>query len=144
MNNSILSRDSTPDAAPRPRVLLAEDEPVTRKLLARIIKEEGFEAVIANDGAEAREILQETAEFAGAIIDVQMPNVDGIELLRFMQTEERWRRIPAMMITSSMELSVRLQSLAHGSLIFLNKPINPKNFATLLRTLIQNSAKATH
>ena len=122
------------------RILLAEDDPVTQKLLVRLIEGEGFQAVTAKDGEEALWLLNEEADFAAAIFDIQMPNLSGIGVLRYMQMEKRLRAIPVIMITSSNDLELQLQSMTGGSLLFLKKPIMPRSFIQLLATVINRDA----
>ena len=133
MNENIAEEKNQPMIR---RVLLAEDDKITQKLLARLIDREGYQAVTANDGREALRLLRQDADFAGAIFDVQMPHLNGLEVLQFMQTENRLKRIPVMMITSASDINFHVESLANGSLFFIHKPIVPLNFQNLLRILV--------
>ena len=71
------------------RVLVADDDPVIRRLITGIVEREGYTAVIAEDGRVAYRILQTDADFCGAIFDMMMPNLNGLEVIRYMRTEKR-------------------------------------------------------
>jgi CheY-like chemotaxis protein len=133
MTNSSISPNNTGIS---PRVLLAEDDLVTQALLARVIREVHLEPVLANDGQQALELLQQGGPFAAAVFDVQMPHLSGLEVLQFMRQEPRLRQIPVMVITSSLDLQYQIESRSHGSLFFINKPVLPRSFKTLLKTIV--------
>jgi chemosensory pili system protein ChpA (sensor histidine kinase/response regulator) len=133
MTNSSISPNNTGTS---PRVLLAEDDLVTQALLARLIREEHLEPVLASDGRQALELLQQGGPFAAAVFDVQMPHLSGLEVMRFMRQEPRLQQIPVMVITSSLDLQHQLEGRAYGSLVFINKPVLPRSFQTLLKTIV--------
>ena len=80
------------------RVLIADDDPVMRRLLVSAVTNEGYVAVEVSDGREAYQILRSDADFQAALLDVSMPCLNGIDLIRYMRTEKRLQRIPIMMI----------------------------------------------
>jgi CheY-like chemotaxis protein len=69
------------------RVLVVDDDPVIRRLIGSAVEGEGFIPVIAPDGREAFRILQRDADFKGAIFDMMMPNLKGMDIIRYMRTE---------------------------------------------------------
>ena len=79
--HSLLSAIRDPETKPMARVLIADDEDSMRKLVARAITLDGHEAIAAQDGAEALEILvREEGGFDLLLTDIQMPVMDGIAL----------------------------------------------------------------
>lgn len=104
------------------RVLIADDDPVIRRLVTSALEHEGFDVVAANDGSEAFRILQNDADFRAAILDMKMPNLEGLDLIRHMRTEKRLMRIPTVVITGETDLNVMSESFAAGAVLFLNKP----------------------
>jgi CheY-like chemotaxis protein len=88
------------------RVLVADDDPIIRRLITAAVQREGFETVVANDGREAYRILQSDANFRAAIFDMMMPHLQGLDVIRFMRTEKRLMRIPVMMMTSEKNLKL--------------------------------------
>lgn len=118
------------------RILVADDDPVIRRLLTSIVEKEGYTAVAVEDGREAYRILQSDADFGGAIFDMMMPNLDGLELIRYMRTEKRLMRIPVLMVTSDLDLKFTAASFAAGATLFLPKPFTPAQFQTTFKILV--------
>lgn len=128
---------STPSSR---RVLVADDDPVIRRLVTTAVEREGFTAVVANDGREAFRILQHDADFKGAIFDIMMPNLKGLDVIGYMRTEKRLMRIPAMMITSDPEIKLMSDSFAAGAVLFLTKPFTQEQLHSALRLLLNNKS----
>jgi CheY-like chemotaxis protein len=118
------------------RILLADDDPVIRRLLTSLVDKEGYTVVAAEDGREAYRILKTDADFSGAIFDMMMPNLDGLEVIRYMRTEKRLMRIPVLMITSEQDLKFTAASFAAGATVFLPKPFSPAQFQTTFKILV--------
>ena len=127
------------------RILIADDDPVIRHMVTRFVELEGCQPVVATDGGEAYRLLQTDANFSGAIFDMVMPHLEGIDLMRFMRTEKRLMRIPVMMITSEKDLKLLANSFAAGVSIFLPKPFTTEQFQSTFRLLLnQQSEKPCH
>lgn len=124
------------------RILVADDDPVIRQLLSSIVQREGYTAVAVSDGREAYRILHSDADFCGAIFDMMMPNIDGLEIIRHMQTEKRLRRIPVLMITSERDLKYTAASLAAGATLFLPKPFTALQFQATFKILVNERSVA--
>ena len=124
------------DGSTSRRILIADDDPVVRRLLASIAQSEGYTAVAVSDGREAYRILQADADFSGAIFDMMMPKIDGLEIIRYMQTEKRLRRIPVLMITSERDLKFTAASFAAGATLFLSKPFTVPQVLTTFKILV--------
>lgn len=124
------------------RILVADDDPVIRQLLVNIVEREGYKAVAVSDGREAYRILQADADFCGAIFDMMMPNIDGLEIMGYMQTEKRLRRIPVLMITSERDLKFSAASFAAGATLFLSKPFTAPQFQSTFKILVRERSVA--
>lgn len=120
----------------KPRILVADDDPVIRHLVCSIVKAEGYEVVIAEDGREALKILQSDTDFKGAIFDMMMPHIEGIDVIRHMRTEKRFMRIPVMMITSEKDLRLAGKTFAAGATLFLQKPFTHEQLKNMLHALV--------
>jgi CheY-like chemotaxis protein len=118
------------------RILVADDDPVIRHLVAAIVKKEGYTVVLAIDGREAYRILQADADFKAAIFDMMMPHLEGLDLIRYMRTEKRLMRIPVMMITSEPDLKLMANSFATGATVYLSKPFTTERLQTTLQMLL--------
>jgi len=118
------------------RVLIADDDPVMTHLLTTSLKHQECKAVVAQDGREAYRILQTDAEFCAAIIDMTMPFLEGLDLVRYMQSERRLQRIPVMMISAGQDLKLMASSFAAGATAFLPKPFSPDQLQSAIRMLL--------
>lgn len=118
------------------RVLVADDDPIIRRLVSSAVLREGFEIVVVNDGREAYRILESDADFKAAIFDMMMPHLGGLDIIRFMRTEKRLMRIPAMMVTSEQDLKLMSASFSAGAALFLRKPFTAEQLQATLRILL--------
>lgn len=120
------------------RILIADDDPVMRHLLTSIVRKEGYDAVVVDDGREAYRILQSDADFRAGIFDMMMPHLEGLDIIRYMRTEKRLQRIPVMMISSERDLQLMAKSFVAGATVFLTKPFNTDQLQNTLRILLTN------
>jgi DNA-binding response OmpR family regulator/HPt (histidine-containing phosphotransfer) domain-containing protein len=122
------------------RVLIADDDPVIRHWLTWILEVEGYRVVAMNDGREAYRLLQGDANFAGAVLDMSMPYLEGSDLIRFMRTEKRLMRIPVMLITAESDIKLVVSGFAAGATILLPKPFTRKRLQQMLRLMLRSTA----
>jgi CheY-like chemotaxis protein len=120
------------------RVLVADDDPVMRLLITTILKQQDCEAIVANDGREAYRILQTDSRFCAAILDMTMPFLQGLDLIRYMRSERRLMRIPIMMITAAQDIKLMASSFTAGATAFLPKPFTPEQLQSAIRMLLGN------
>lgn len=119
------------------RVLIADDDPMTLRMVTVIVETQGYEVVSAADGREAFRILQKDADFSAAIFDMTMPHLFGLDLIHYMKTDARLGHIPIGMITAEQDPKVWDDSVAAGASVFLPKPFTPPQVQMLLRMLIR-------
>jgi CheY-like chemotaxis protein len=118
------------------RMLVADDDPAILRLIATILEKENFNVVTARDGREAYKILQADPNFTAAILDVVMPHISGPELVRYMKSEERLKRIPVMMMTAEQDPKLSSDSFSAGAIVFLPKPFTTAQLQIMLQLLI--------
>ena len=105
----------------RPRTLLADDDELTRDLLAFVLAKEGHEVVQVGDGAEAIARL-EAETFDLIVSDVQMARVSGLELL---EAANRLRPdVPVILVTAYADPNVAMDAIGHGAADYLSKPVD--------------------
>jgi DNA-binding response OmpR family regulator len=109
-----------------------------RHLLTSIVRKEGYDAVVVDDGREAYRILQSDADFRAGIFDMMMPHLEGLDIIRYMRTEKRLQRIPVMMVSAERDLKLMANSFVAGATVFLTKPFNTEQFQSTLRILLTN------
>ena len=101
-----------------PDVIVVEDSESQRKLMVSILQGKGFEAFAACDGSEAVEMIK-TRPPRLVVTDMQMPNMDGLQLIREMQ--ERWPTIPSVLLTSFGSETLAVDALSAGAATYLSK-----------------------
>jgi CheY-like chemotaxis protein len=123
--------------AERERVLVADDDALTLRMISAIVETEGFEAVDVPDGREALRVLQADGNFSAAIFDMMMPHLKGLDLILYMKADERLRSVPVGMITAETDPKVWDESVAAGACVFLPKPFTPPQVQMMLRMLVR-------
>jgi two-component system chemotaxis response regulator CheY len=120
------------------RVLIADDSPAMRSFVRRVIELSGFELSACFEAAMAPRLWQYCAnEWVDAILtDINMPGVDGEELLRRLAADESLRGIPAIVISTDATENRIARLLALGARGYVTKPFRPETLrAELERTL---------
>jgi CheY-like chemotaxis protein len=124
-------------------VLIADDDPAILWLVRTLVEGEGYSAVTAMNGKEAFRILKSDRRVIAAIVDVMMPYIKGTELVKFMQTDERFRKIPVIMMTAEQSPKLPSKSFQAGAVAFLPKPFTNAQLRTILRTFASKEQKGT-
>jgi DNA-binding response OmpR family regulator len=123
-------------------VLVAEDDPALLKLVTAIVEAEGYLVAQARDGKEAYKALKSGANIVLAIVDVLMPYIEGTQLVKFMQSEERLRSVPIIMMTGEKSIRTGSAAISSGATAFLNKPFTNDQLLNTLRALVRPKGKA--
>ena len=131
--------------APLKRILLAEDSERDVELILAALEEHNLanEVVVARDGAEALDYLYQRGRFAGhanglpvvVLLDLKMPKVDGLEVLRQMRTDPALKHVPAVMITSSREEQDLVRSYQLGVNAYVVKPVDFQQFVESIKQI---------
>lgn len=121
------------------RILVIDDVASNRELLDRRLRRDGHYVTCAGSGKEALRAL-EGAEFDLVLLDVMMPDMNGIEVLSRMKAEARWRNIPVIMISGLKETEAVIRCIEVGAEDYLTKPFDP----VLLRARIASSLERKH
>jgi CheY-like chemotaxis protein len=129
--------------SPIKRILLVEDNPNDVELTLSALGENHLitEVVVLRDGAEALDYLHRRGHFAdrpeglpvAVLLDLKMPKVDGLEVLRQMKSDARLRAIPVIMLTSSREEQDLLTSYQLGVNSYVVKPVGFQQFVEAVR-----------
>jgi two-component system response regulator len=127
-------------------ILLVEDNADDEALTLRALKKHNIrnEIVVARDGAEALDYLFASGAHAGrdlrvmpqvVLLDLKLPRIDGLEVLRRIRADERTRLLPVLILTSSNEQSDRLNGYGLGANSYVRKPVDFHEFADAVRHL---------
>jgi CheY-like chemotaxis protein len=129
-------------AAPKARVLVVEDNRINQALLVDQLNRAGFSTFTASDGKEAVEAVRRGG-FDAILMDVQMPEIDGIEATRRIRTSELRYRIPIIGLTAHTGSVVRKRCLDAGMDLVLHKPVDFSCLPLRLREVIAAAHVAT-
>ncbi len=127
------------------RILLAEDNPKDVELTLTALDEYNLanEVVVVNDGAEALDYLYRRGKFAMradndpavVLLDLKMPKVDGLEVLRTIKKDDKLKTIPLVILTSSREEKDLVESYKLGVNAYVVKPVNFQQFIEAVKEL---------
>jgi two-component system response regulator MprA len=118
------------------RVLVVDDEPAVREVLARILEVEGFEVALAGDGRAAVRAQASTPADA-VLLDVLMPGLDGLEVCRRLR--DTGDRTPVLMLTARDGVGDRVAGLEAGADDYLSKPFALEELLARLRALLRRA-----
>ena len=126
-------------------ILLVEDNPDDVELALRAFKKSNIqnEIVVAEDGVVALEYLFSTGRYAGrksglpevVLLDIKLPKLDGLEVLRRLRADDRTKRLPVVVLTSSSEDQDVLRSYDLGANSYVRKPVDFGQFVEAARQL---------
>jgi DNA-binding response OmpR family regulator len=113
------------------RVLIVEDDPDLRDLLAFNFKSKGFEIDTADDGEEALALLEDANDLPDAIVlEILLPEIDGIELLRRCNSDDRLATIPTVVLSAVGDEETVAKAYELGTNDYLTKPFSPNELIT--------------
>ncbi|MGV3615179.1 MAG: response regulator [Fimbriimonas sp.] len=124
-------------------VLLIEDNIDDERLTLRALRRNNImnEVVVACDGQEAIDYLFGSGSFTGrdmsvmpavVILDLKLPRLSGLEVLKRIRTDERTKRLPVVVLTSSEDVNQVEESYALGANSFIQKPTDPAEFSEMV------------
>jgi two-component system phosphate regulon response regulator PhoB len=122
--------------AGEPLVLVVEDEPAQREVLAYNIRAEGYEVVTAEAGDEALVVVRETPPDV-IILDWMLPNVSGIEVCRQLKMSGDTARIPVIMLSARSEETDKVRGLETGADDYIVKPYSVAELLARVRTQLR-------
>lgn len=118
-------------------ILVVDDNPMTARWVERLVRRLGFDAAVAFDGDDAIRHLAEHP-FVAVVSDVEMPVMNGFDLLQFIRL--RLPDLPVILMSATSKAERREAARAYGALALLEKPVNTDHLAAL----IGSSAAAHH
>ncbi|MCX5875532.1 MAG: response regulator [Deltaproteobacteria bacterium] len=127
-------------------ILLVEDNPDDEALTLRALKKNNIlnEVIVARDGAEALDFLFGTGSYTGRdlgimpeviLLDINLPKINGLEVLGKIRATERTRLLPVVILTTSNEEQDKLKSYTLGANSFIRKPVDFQQFSEAIRQL---------
>lgn len=122
---------------PRPRLLIADDNRTNLMILQRILESAGYEVETANDGEEALEQLLR-ARYKVAIVDMHMPGMDGVTVIRQYRMMCSGAKTPIIMLTANATIDAKLESAEAGADAYLTKPATAAAVLSTIKKLLED------
>ncbi len=117
------------------RILVVDDEKNIRESIRRFLDTEAIETVSAENGLSAKRLLQEQV-FSAGIVDLRMPGMNGLELLRWIRDEGP--RLPIIMISAFGEVQDAVEAMKLGAQDYIVKPFDPEELIVRLKKIVEN------
>jgi len=117
-------------------ILIVEDSSTTRALIRAVIDELGdFETVEASTGFEALKMLPQE-EYDLIITDINMPDINGLELINFVRTNDRYRNIPIIIVSTERSEEDKKRGMALGATAYVTKPFQSFELQEAIKKII--------
>ena len=117
------------------RVLVVDDDPLTRDVVGTILDLEEFEVELAEDAESAIAVLGDATDVDVAVIDVMMPGMDGFELTRRIREDPATAGLPVILLTAKGQDADRARGAEVGCDAYMTKPFSPLALIDTIRSL---------
>ena len=124
----------------RPRILVVDDDPVTRELAVGVLKATGFTVEQATDGQAALDLLTHDSRFSLVTLDLSMPRVSGLDVLRQMRASAATSGLPIVVLTGTDDEETEINLMNEGADDYLRKPLDPARFVARVRAVLRRAA----
>lgn len=123
-------------------ILVVDDEPVTQLMLGLMLQRSNYKVITAVDGQEAmNHLASEKVDLA--IIDVNMPKMDGMTMLQRLRADKRYEKLPVIMFTAQGQERVRQEATQKGATGFLTKPASSAEVTSTVARYLSLAAAAS-
>ena len=126
-----------PTREPLGTVLVVDDDREFARAVADLLELEGFRAILAADGREALAVLEGVRPQV-MLIDLFMPGMNGVELMKVVKNDARWASIPRVVMTAANDRMIGVKE----DLPVLYKPVDPEELVTLMRKYALRSVES--
>ena len=118
------------------KILVADDDKEIVELLSIYIHNEGYEVVKAYDGKEALAAVEKEIPDL-VILDIMMPEIDGVEVCRRFRANEKLNNVPIVMFSAKISAYDKKESFEAGADGFISKPFNARGFISGIKTYLE-------
>ena len=115
-------------------VLIVEDDPALRSMVSSVLELDGYDVTVVADGRKALETLR-SAPFAAVVLDIMLPGVDGISILRTIREDPAMWSIPVVILTAKADDLTTWEGWKAGCDYYMTKPFDPAELAAILHRL---------
>jgi CheY-like chemotaxis protein len=123
-------------------VLVADDDPLTRRIVAKVVTNLGHTVIYASDGDRALEVLLDNPKFDMLITDVVMPRMDGRKLFQLLRKEHGFTELPILLMSGVAGINEIRTLVELGPTRFLPKPLNLEHLKDYVERMVPEPAGA--
>jgi two-component system alkaline phosphatase synthesis response regulator PhoP len=116
-------------------ILVADDEPHIGRIIKMKLEQGPFRVSLAYDGQEALDLVNHGEHLDLVLLDLMMPKLSGLDVLRRIREQERFKSLPCIILTAGGEAKYERDALELGATQFLTKPFSPKKLYALVARL---------
>ena len=120
-------------------ILVVDDSPSVRRVVGNMLKQHSWEVQMARDGVEALEMIGREMP-AAVLLDVEMPRMDGYELIATVRSQEQYRTLPLIMLTSRAAAKHQQRAMQLGASAYMVKPYQDDELLNMLNSLVYGAA----
>ena len=121
-------------------ILAVDDSPSMREMLAAVLRDSGYQVVEAEDGVKALE-LAKTRSIDVVLTDQNMPNMDGLSLVKNLRSLPAYKDTPIMMLTTESSAEMKQKGREAGATGWMVKPFDPDKLVRMLKSLMGMKSK---
>ena len=122
--------------------LVVEDDPSIRYLLGFILAQQGWAMLEAHDGLQGKAAILGGPVVDAVLLDIMLPEIDGLQLLDILRSQRRWKDVPVMMLSASGDEPSVKRALVSGANDYLAKPFDPDDLIARLSRMHSLSSRA--
>ena len=116
-------------------ILVADDEPHIGRIIKMKLEQGPFRVTLAYDGQEALDFINSGEQLDLVLLDLMMPKLSGLDVLRRMREQEKFKSLPCIILTAGGDAKHERDALELGATQFLTKPFSPKKLYALVARL---------
>src|SRR5947209_10867619 len=116
-------------------VLVVDDSPSVRRVVSNMLKQHGWEVQMARDGLEALDMISHETP-AAVLLDIEMPRMDGYELIATVRAQQQYRMLPLVVLTSRAAAKHQQRAIQLGANSYVVKPYQDEELINTLNTLV--------
>ncbi len=120
-------------------ILVVDDSPSVRRVVSNMLKQHGWQVQMARDGVEALDMITNETP-AAVLLDIEMPRMDGYELMATVRAQEQYRKLPLVILTSRAAAKHQQRAMQLGASAYVVKPYQDEELVTTLNTLVYGAA----
>lgn len=133
---------TSPDLGIAKRILVVEDQPFNQSLISEVLELEGYLVELIDDGEAMLEMIHSPLVRLESLpqlilMDIQLPGVDGFELMRQLKAHSLWQKVPVVAVTAMAMQGDRFRCLEAGADDYLSKPLELEQVITTVRSLVK-------